>query len=334
MRWTKFILVLVISLCLGTLALPPASRGQSLADLINKWNQFKQDAKKLNDKIIMVQNTVNSIYDDDVTGRITPEGAPEGPTPKERVRDLKQLIKQELGKAKGNYLALEIANEKLTEALNRYTKNATPENFKNAEGIVKQINNYRNALNNNFDVIKRMIKQISMTRSAENDTEWNKPDGKYKDERKAIDNLWNMLSGPDALAALTPKGGNWQETNLDTKKTRTIKLTWEGDTVKAIVGNQTYVSQAVSPGKLDLVHYVKSPEDIVVITNPVPRKVLEQAIATYDLTATYTLQVKSPTLMEGTYDGDFFVQWEGKTLKLRTFQREGPKRVQWRALSK
>lgn len=332
MRWTKFILVPVISLCLGTLALPPASRGQFLAPmLIQALADLKRDLPRYNENIRMSEATVNAIIDE-MDGVRPPD--PDSRSADQRVRDLKDGIKGELGKAKGNYLALTIANKQLTEALNRYTKNATPENLKNAQGIVKQINNYRNALNTNFEIIKNMIKQISMTRSAENDTEWNKRDGKYKDEREAIDNLWNMLSGQDPLAALIPKGGNWQETNLDTKKTRTIKLTWDGDTAQATVGNQTFVGQAVRPGNLDLIHYVKSPEDITVLTNPVPRKVLEQAIAAYDLTAKYKLQVKSPTLMEGTYDGDFFVQWEGKTLKLRTLQREGPKRVQWRALSK
>jgi hypothetical protein len=88
----------------------------------------------------------------------------------------------------------------------------------------------------------------------------------------------------------------------------------------------------LEPNEIMVTHTIKTPEEVNIIQGPIPKRVLLQAIAKHDMTSTYIMKVISPVLLEGTNDGYFQVQWEPDTLKFRTFKREAPHRVQWRAL--
>jgi hypothetical protein len=195
MKLVKLLLLPVLALTLLLVAWPRPGQGQSLAELMDKYNQFKQDAQTYSDKIILVQNTVNSLYDDDVSGRVTPEGSSEARSANQQVRDLKESINKELALVKGDMPFLSDATQKLGLALDRYKKNQTQESLANAEGLVKLINHYQKSVNDRLDRIKNWCSQITRIRRATDEKEWDKLEGKYKDERQALDNLWNFLGG-------------------------------------------------------------------------------------------------------------------------------------------
>lgn len=194
MKYAKLFLLPLFGLLLLTFTLPIPGQGQFLiGTLLQTLSDARRVAAQRNQQIKMSQDLVNSIYDDDVSGRITPESDPAARTPNERVRDLKEGIKGELAKAKANQIVLESAVKQLQQALDRYTKNPTENNLKNAQALVTLINKYKNDLDGNFEIIKTMIAQISKIRTAYDDKEWNNPEGKYKDERQALADLWNRL---------------------------------------------------------------------------------------------------------------------------------------------
>jgi hypothetical protein len=337
MKAVKLSLLQVILLAGLTLGLPILVQGQFMFNPLALLAEAKRNVTRYSDNIKLSEATVNSITEDDETGIIRPQGAPDGRTPNERIRDLKEGIRGELAKAKTNQIPLKVATDQFGIALERYNKNRTPENLKNLQGIADQITKYRNLLDANFEVIKNMLRQITMIRRATDEKEWDKPDGKYKDEREALDYLWNALSGtksPGPAPAKIPQAGDWQETNLVTKKTRPVKLVWDGQTLKATIGPRTFVGQAVNADSVELSHEITSPDDATVITGPIPRKVMAQAIAKNHLTYTYKLKATSATLLEGTYDGTFSIQWERGTLKLRKLEREAPQKVRWEAVTR
>jgi len=194
----------IIALILITLSFTLPGQGESLfGNPLEFLAKAQQVADRYSENIKLSESTVNAIIEDDVTGIIRPEGAPEGQSANERVKDLKVGIKGELAKAKANQLALELANKQLAAALDRYTKNPTPDNFKSAQGIANQINSYRDKLNGNFEIIKGMLIQISKIRRNVDEKEWDNPDGKYKDERAAVDQLWNSLKVVPNVVDLT-----------------------------------------------------------------------------------------------------------------------------------
>lgn len=181
-----------------------------------------------------------------------------------------------------------------------------------------------------------MIRQIAMIRLQTDEKEWNNPNGKYQKEHEAIDNLWNWLAATadsGASMAKVPKAGNWQQFDLNTKETRRIKISWEGTNLLVQSGKKIYTgSPGINPTEVVVTFTLKTPEEAKVIQGPIPQKVLLQAIAQHDLSCTYTMKVISPELLEGELDGFFQVQWEPGTLKLKTFRREAPHKMRWRAL--
>lgn len=183
-------LIAIISLILITLAFSLPCQGESfLANLLELLAEAKRNVAAYDNKIKLSVATVQAIGDD--MDGVRPPG--EDRSPDERVKFLKEGITGELAKAKANQLALKIATEQLGVALDRNTKTPTPANLKNAQDIAKQINSYRDLLNGNFEIIRGMLSQISKIRRNFDEKEWDKLDGKYKDEREAIDNLWNSL---------------------------------------------------------------------------------------------------------------------------------------------
>jgi hypothetical protein len=183
-------LIEIISLILITLAFSLPAQGESLlGNLLELLGEAERNVAAYNIKIKQSEATVNAIIDD--MDGVRPPG--ESRSPDERVKALKEGITGELAKAKTNQLALKIATEQLGVALDRYTKNPTPANFKNAQDIAKQINSYRDKLNGNFEIIRGLLIQLSKIRRNFDEKEWDKPDGKYKKEREALDNLWNSL---------------------------------------------------------------------------------------------------------------------------------------------
>ena len=216
MKSARLFLLPGLALILLILVLPLPGQGQFLFTF-ETLRKFRQDAKTLSDKIIMVQDTVNSIIDDDISGRVTPEGGPEGRTPNQRIRDLKDGIGGELAKAKTNQLAFTVATQQFGAVLERYNKNRTPENLKNLQGIANQITSLRNSLDGNFDVIKNMIRQITMIRRATAEKEWDNPEGRFKDERQALDHCEFALRNQNPFSVKLQEG-TWEETNLDTRK--------------------------------------------------------------------------------------------------------------------
>jgi hypothetical protein len=337
MKAAKLLLLKLLVIILLPLICPHPSQGFTLLPmLVQGLKDLKRDLPRYNENIRMSEATVNAIIDE--MDGIKPTTPGEGRTPNERVRDLKQGIKGELSQAKTNYFALTMASDQLTVALDRYTKNQTPDNLNKAQNIVNQINAIRENLNNNLSNAQNLIRQIAMIRLDTDEKEWNNPNGKYQKEHQAIDNLWKWLAATKdqgASGTKVPKAGNWQEIDLDTKETRPIKVSWDGVTLKVQVGKKTYTgTPGLNPTEIEVTHTLKTPAEARIIQGPIPQKVLLQAIAEHDMTCTYTMRVTSPVLLEGTTDSYFQLQWEPRTLKLRTFRREAPHRVQWRALTK
>jgi len=327
----KMFAIVCLSLNLVLLAPAPGQGFANIPLLIQAYQDLKRDLPRYNENIRMSEATVNEIIDD--MDGVKPG---DGLSPNERIRDLKEGIKGELALAKQAYLPFTMAVEQLGVALDRYNKSQTQENFKNAQNIANQINNYRNILNGHLTNAQSMIRQIAMIRQQTDDKEWNNPDGKYQKEHQAIDKLWNWLAGttnPDASLTKVPKAGKWQQFDLETKETRPITISWEGTTLKVRMGKKTYTgTPGINPSEIVVTHTMKTPKDVRVIQGPIPQKVLLQAIAEHDLSCTITMKVINPELLEGESDGFFQVQWESGNLKLRTFRREGPHRVRWRAL--
>jgi len=336
MKSARIFLLPTLALILLTLGFPLSGHGQFLiGELLKGLSDARKNVERYNQNIKLSEATVNSIIEDDETGIVRPDGGPTGRTANERIRDLKDGIAGELAKAKSNELAYTVATQQLGAALDRYNKNRTPENLKNAQGIANQVTTIRNSLDGNFAIIKNMIRQITMIRKATAGKEWENPDGRFKGERQALDNLWNLLSGTITPFTVKLQEGTWQETNLDTKKTRTIRLFSDGQVMKATIGKRTYVAQAgTDPTILTFTCVIKTPEDVTVIEGPIPRQVLLSAIKDKPLTFVYWMERRSPTFLVGTVKGGFFIQWDAKTMEVKTLKNDPNERVEWRAVGK
>ena len=220
MKSARLFLFSGLALIFVTLVFPLPGQGESLlSKLLQALSDAKTNVARYNENIRLSEATVNSIIEDDESGIVRPERPPgEGRTPSQRIHDLKVGILGDLNQAKTNQIAYMVAMQQFDLALERLKKDSSPKNLKNAQGIANQISTIRNSLDGNFDSIKNKIRQIAMIRSEVDDKEWNNPNGRYKDERQALDNLGNLLSGTITPFSGGLREGNWQETNLDTRK--------------------------------------------------------------------------------------------------------------------
>lgn len=336
MKSARLFLLPGLALVLLTLAFPLPGQGQLfIGKLLELLDEAKKVAAQRNQQIKMGQDLVNSIIEDDETGRVRPGGVSEGRTYNEQIRDLKESINKELALAREDSTYLSDATQKLGLALERYTKNQSPESLTNAKGLVKLINHYQSNINDRMDRIKSWCSQLTRIRRDTAEKEWDNPEGRFKDERQAMDNLWNLLSGTTNPFSVNLQAGTWEETNIDTGKTRMIKLSREGTTMKATIGKRTYVAKAgADPTNLTFTCAVKTPEDVNVIEGPIPRQVLLNAIKMEPLTYVYWMERRSATLLVGTVKGSYFIQWDPQTMDVKTLKNDPNQRVEWRAVGK
>ena len=105
--------------------------------------------------------------------------------------------------------------------------------------------------------------------------------------------------------------------------------------MKVSIGKKVFAGQVgQDPTTMTFTHSLSNPEDANILEGQIPREVVIQAIRRGPLTTVYKMERRSPTLLVGTIDpGSFFIQWDQKTMELKTLQRDPPQRVEWRALA-
>lgn len=185
-------LLRIIALILMIVALPLPGQG---VIFIPMFLQAHSDAEKnvalLNQRTKMVENIVKEIIAE--MDGVRPPGEVRGSD--EQVKDLLLGIQGELAKANSNLLMLKNATEQLGAALSRYTDNPTEENLKKLKAINELVNFFQKNVNDSLDIVKGFLRSISSIRSKDDEKEWNAPNGKYKNERQGVENLWNLLAG-------------------------------------------------------------------------------------------------------------------------------------------